>query len=325
MLPDGRQSGLRARQWGRSGKESTSKGSRYLSDKAVVTAALRDSTAMQGALSALGQIPPFSPVLTRVIATLAQEDVSFGKVADLIEKDTVLAGNILGLVNSAMYGRTGTVSSVRQAISMLGISKLRNAALGLSVAKMWSHLKTPPGWSMVRFNLHSVAVALLADLLSQRLHVIYPEGAFTAGLFHDLGRLLIAVGIPAQHNRALALSREGFRALWECEEEIFQFTHAHVSAEALLVWNLPGQIQNAVCHHHSINSDSPQTLPGEIALSKLIGVADRCVHEMEISIDSVEPFEGDPLSLLERMGTHTEMKTVLEEFEVEFTAIRKFF
>src|ERR1700693_3136434 len=111
------------------------------------------------ALRALAQLPPFSPILNRLIASLAQEDVSFAKIADLIEKDTVLAGNILRVVNSALYGLPGTINSIRHAVSLLGITKLRNATLSMSVARMWNQVKTPPGWSMSSFNMHSVGVA----------------------------------------------------------------------------------------------------------------------------------------------------------------------
>ena len=82
--------------------------------------------------------------MNRLIASLASDDVSFAKIADLIEKDTVLAGNILKLVNSALYGLAGTVNSIRHAVSLLGITKLRNAALSMSVARMWNQVKTPP-------------------------------------------------------------------------------------------------------------------------------------------------------------------------------------
>src|SRR5439155_24931738 len=119
------------------------------------------------ALRSLEKLPPFSPVLNRLLATLAREDVSFAKLADLIENDTVLAGNVLKLVNSALYGRKGSVNSVRHAVSILGVTKLRNAALGMSITRMWSAIHTPAAWSMARFNQHSIAAALLADLLTQ--------------------------------------------------------------------------------------------------------------------------------------------------------------
>ena len=93
----------------------------------------------------------------------------------------MLSGNVLRLVNSALYGRRGTVSSVRAAVPMLGINKLRNYVLGISVARLWAKVKTPASWSMKRFNDHSVAVAVMADLLVQRIDVEYPEGAFIAG------------------------------------------------------------------------------------------------------------------------------------------------
>src|ERR1700693_5560200 len=67
------------------------------------------------ALRALAQLPPFSPILNRLIASLAQEDVSFAKISDLIEKDTVLAGNVLRLGKSALYGLRGNVQLLRHA------------------------------------------------------------------------------------------------------------------------------------------------------------------------------------------------------------------
>src|SRR6266481_3905978 len=169
---------------------------RGAADMKNVTVSVNAPNVRDRALVALGKLPPFSPILNRLIASLASEDVSFAKAADLIEKDTVLAGNILRLVNSALYGLRGTVNSIRHAISLLGIAKLRNATLSMSVARMWSQVKTPPGWSMASFNLHSVGVGILADLLAQGRAVEYSEGAFAAGLFHDLGLLLVALGLP---------------------------------------------------------------------------------------------------------------------------------
>src|SRR6185369_16527006 len=126
----------------------------------------------QRALVALTKLPPFSPILNKLLASLAGEDVSFAKIGDLIEKDTVVAGNVLRLVNSALHGRTGNINSVRHALSILGVDKIRNAVLGMSISRMWNQVRTPPGWSMARFNMHSVSVAILSDLMAQRLPVL---------------------------------------------------------------------------------------------------------------------------------------------------------
>src|SRR5579872_858885 len=194
-------------------------------DKFIVTATVPAQQLRERALRTLWQLPPFSPILNRLLATLAREDVSFVKIADLIEKDTVLAGNVLRLVNSALYGRRGAVNSVRHAASLLGVNKLRNASLGMSVTRLWNQLKMPRGWSTMRFNLHSVATGMLSDMLSQEGPVKYAEGAFAAGLFHDLGRLLIALGLPDEFKRIESLYAAGAGTRSECERTVLGFTH----------------------------------------------------------------------------------------------------
>src|SRR2546430_13581322 len=89
-------------------------------------------------LGSLDKLPPFSPVLTRLLATLADEDVSFGELAAIIETDAVLAGNLLRVVNSPLYGRMSAINSVRHAVSILGSIKIRNLVLGLSVSRRWA-------------------------------------------------------------------------------------------------------------------------------------------------------------------------------------------
>ncbi len=175
------------------------------------------------ALRSLSALPPFSPILSRLLATLAAEDVSFAALGDLIEKDTVVAANVLHLVNSALYARRGTISSVRHAISLLGVNKLRNAVLGMSIARVWNRVKMPANWSMMRFNMHSAAVAILSDLLAQRVQVEYPEGAFVAGLLHDSGRLLIAMALPQEHVRIIERYSTGGLTMIECEREVLGF------------------------------------------------------------------------------------------------------
>lgn len=265
----------------------------------IVLLAPPKSDLKRQALRSLERLPPFSPVLNRLLATVAMEDVSFAKIADVIEKDTVLAGNVLKLVNSAIYGRSRNVNSIRHAVSILGVIKLRNAALEMSIARMWNSIPTPLEWSMARFNQHSIATAILADLLSQEVPVDYPEGAFVAGLLHDLGLLLTAVALPEQYRE---LDQGG------CEEEVLGYTHGELSAEALGAWNLPEPIQNAVRYHHSRE-------PGVLPLSRLLQLADEYV-------DSAP--ESNPECLAPLM-LDDKLPKILTEFDTEFQAIKTLF
>jgi HD-like signal output (HDOD) protein len=273
------------------------------------------------ALGSLGELPPFSPILNKLIATLADEDVPFARLAELIEKDSVLAGNVLRLVNSALYGRQGTVSSVRHAVSLIGVVKLRNAAMTFSVSSMWKQAKTPPGWSARRFSLHSTATAIMSDLLAQKVLVNYPEGAFTGGLLHDIGLLLIAVALREEYKQIERHHIETGRPLHECGIEIIGLDYAELSAVILAKWNIPEPIQHAVRHQHT-----PHNRNGQVALSHVLQIAENLVN-----LESITIFQAgcatDKCSdtLLKQMGSEIVNYELSDEFHAEFDPIREFF
>ncbi|MCP5115495.1 MAG: HDOD domain-containing protein [bacterium] len=257
-----------------------------------------------------------------MLATLADEDVSFAKLAELIEKDTVLAGNVLRLVNSALYGRRGTISSVRHAVSLIGVVKLRNSAMTLSISNMWSDVKTPSGWSSPRFNLHAVATAIMADLLAQKVPVEYPEGAFVAGLLHDIGLLLIATALPDQYEEIRRRHDAEDQPLDIVEREVLGVDHAELSACALAEWNIPEPIQKAVRYHHR-----PQRQTGdEIPLSRLLRAAEDAVDHQGITVlgNTVSDEEAAE-SPFEQIGIGDQTQKILDEFNPEFDSIRAFF
>lgn len=277
------------------------------------------------ALLALRALPPLSPVLHRVIASLAHEDVSFAKVAELIEKDIMLAGNILQLVNSPLYATRGNVSSVRHAISILGVNKLRNAVMSVSAAQMWQSLKIPSGWQMSDFNRHSISVAILADLLSQHLTVKDGSGAFVAGLFHDLGLLLIAAGLPEEYKQISSLCEQDSQASLQHELQVLGTTHAELSAEALAVWNLPTPIQAAVRYHIQPELDPDASTPNAVALSRLLHAADAYVGGAQSSFCVLDDGARGSDHSLESLGLGDQVPGVVSEFENELAAIQPYF
>jgi HD-like signal output (HDOD) protein len=267
----------------------------------------------QRALSALGKLPPFSPILNKILASLAGEDVSFAKLGDLIEKDTVVAGNILHLVNSALYARRATITSVRHALALLGMDKVR----------MWSQVKTPSVWSMARFNRHSASVAVLSDHIASRTRTDYPEGAFVGGLLHDLGRLLIALGLPDEFTRLVKLHQESEQSWTECERELLGFTHADLSAAALATWKFPEQVQIAVRDHHQ-----PPLVPpnGPVPLSVVIHAANQYVNSTGDSIVAPKMAIAENAGAIADLGVIDEkLDRLLADFRAEQQAMAAFF
>jgi len=276
----------------------------------------------QKALRGLGDLPPFSPILNKLMATLASDDVSFAQLAELIEKDTVLAGNVLRLVNSALYGRRGTISSVRHAVSLVGLAKLRNTVMTLSVSRLWADSRAPKGWPAARFNLHGVATAVMTDLLAQRLPAEFPEGGFVAGLLHDIGLLLIATSLPHEFGEIRRLHVEEGLALEEAERNVIGMDHADISAAALNRWNLPVPIQKAVRYQFA----EEHMRNDEIPLSWLVRAASR-LAEIQGAYVFVAPKDSTlaPADTLAEAGLRTDPAALLEDFEREFEPMKVFF
>lgn len=261
----------------------------------------RRSGVRDRALKALDRLPPFSPVLNRLVAAIAHDDVCFADIGALIERDPVLASGVLRVANSALYGLRGTVNSVRHAVAVLGLAKLRNIALGMSMARMWSRTFSGTGWDPRGFNEHSVACGVLADLIAVREVVDYAEGAFVAGLLHDVGRMLLATGAPEAFSELR--QRAGPRPWADCEAELWGVTHAELSGEALARWNLPAQIRDAVARHHEPGA------PG--LLQSAVREADLMAHALGHSLESTRGEIPDRLLPL------------LERFEAEFAAMKQ--
>jgi putative nucleotidyltransferase with HDIG domain len=273
-------------------------------------------------LASLDKLPPFSPVLTRLLATLADEDVSFGALAGIIETDAVLAGNLLRVVNSALYGRASSINSVRHSVSILGSVKIRNLVLGLSVTHRWAGAAVSPKWDSRQFNAHSLAVAVLSDLVALELPVPYPEGAFTAGLLHDVGKLLIAVAMPQEFEQICGIYETGGDTLADCEVDVTGITHAEISGAILERWKLPKPIQEAVAFHHSPALANQQNL-------HLAHVIEASNHYANMAGLGMPPYRHHPVVAFEncysKFGLENCVLKVAETFQTEFEALRTFF
>lgn len=265
-------------------------------------------------LAALDKLPPFSPVLTRVLAKLGDEDFSFSELAAIIETDTVLAGNILRVVNSPLYGRASTINSVRHAVAIIGANRIRNLVLGLSVSRRWTGTLLPKRWDARQFNLHSMAVALLSDLLALNLRVPYPEGAFVAGLLHDIGKLLIAVAAPDELGAICEACAQGQGDA--AERELLGAAHAEISGAVLEKWKLPKPIQEAAAFHHLPDEADG----GRLHLAHIVEAADLYTNEHKFGMDAyviqttargTDPFQLAP-----------HIESAAESFQTEFEAIR---
>ncbi len=140
----------------------------------------------EGDRSAASEAPsPFSPIAVRLLAALADERTAFKEVARLIALDPVLAGEVLRLANSGLYGRRFEVRSVLQAITMLGTKVLSQVTM---TAALWRGLPRRSAPFVREWWRHSIAAALVAR---QGYRDVSPDFAYTAALLHGVGQLAL--------------------------------------------------------------------------------------------------------------------------------------
>lgn len=241
-----------------------------------IRAKMRVATFEAQILEKLTDLPPFSPVLVKLLGTLGQAGISSGTLASLIEQDPVLAGSVLRLANSAVYSQRQAVTSITAAINMIGIDRLRNVVTALSVSQMWKKLPSAEGWSTADFNEHGLATAILAATLADHMPNDFAEGAFLAGLLHDLGKLLIVMAVPNDYRQIAARYEGPGDQTWtECEREVLGTDHAVLSSLALEQWKIAEPIRRAVRWHHD---------PERKHLSQIVGLADNIANAIGYSV-----------------------------------------
>lgn len=164
-------------------------------------------------------------------------------LADKIGQDPAMAVRILRIINSPFYGMPREIGSLREAIAFLGLNRIRDMLISVCFAKMLSSLHKD--FDYRKLWHHSVAVAECSRQLAIRTG-INPDLAFTAGLLHDIGDLVIVMLFP---NEFIQLVKISEKIGIEAEQKLLGFDHATIGGKAIQYWNLPQEIQEAIEQH----------------------------------------------------------------------------
>lgn len=198
----------------------------------------------------LKELPPMPQVAQKARQLTADESASFTDLARVIETDQAIAARVLKLANSSYYGVAGTVTSIQHASVVLGMKTL-NELLTLACASsmLGSQLN---GYRLESGDLwkHSLAVAECARSLATRRNPGLADDAFSAGLIHDCGKLILDKYIlerTEQFDRAIG---EGQTTFLEAEKQILGFDHAELAAEVCDKWQIPKKLTIAIRYHH---------------------------------------------------------------------------
>ncbi len=244
-------------------------------------------------VAAVSRLHALPGVVERVLSLTSDPDTGARELAECIQSDPAVAAVVLRMANSAMYGSSGKIASVSEAVVRIGFLQTKSLVVGMSVIKNFSKGMKSAGFDRVLFWRHSISVAIIAKLIADSIRMGNSEVAFVAGLLHDIGKLLLDEFVPMEFSQAVMAAIERRVPLIEAEPRVLQTSHVEVGPAVLAVWRFPEGVITAVKNHHAPIAD-PNSVPTPVReLCDVVFVANRLAkatghgHGGDLAIEEV--------------------------------------
>jgi HD-like signal output (HDOD) protein len=204
-------------------------------------------------LRELQQLPQFPAIATKVLRVLSHDDADVREISDFIRADAALAAGLLRTANSALYAFPAPITSIQNALMMLGFDEVRRFVLTFSTQNFFQ--------TSMRLDLlrgmwrHSLACAWISEELSAACSLSQGRGdpAYTGGLLHDIGRLGLFVLHPREYAALLTGPADG-KSLTERERKALGIDHCEAGGWLGRHWGLPEEICAVAANHHALPS-----------------------------------------------------------------------
>ncbi|MCP4469307.1 MAG: HDOD domain-containing protein [Gammaproteobacteria bacterium] len=201
-------------------------------------------------LKQAGELPSLPEVYIRVTELLETETSTAAKIGAAVQTDPTLTARILKQINSAYFGLRNPVTSIPQAVILLGRQQLQQVMVGSVLSGVFKDFGIT-AFPLRDFWQHCVKTAIIArQLAMQNGRIIDHEAFFTAGLLHDIGWLVIAKVNPGSYIQINEIAKAEHREIIEVEADKFGVTHIEVGVALLEKWGIPGLITQCVKKHH---------------------------------------------------------------------------
>ena len=251
-------------------------------------------------LDCIREISTLPTVVLKVNQMLQDFRTTAEQLCRVIETDPALVINILRLVNSSFYGFKSTISNIGNAIIILGFNTIQHAVVSLSVIKTLTPKTILNQLDIQDFWRHSLAVATISRHLADHVDKNMSSDCFTAGLLHDIGKLILASYFPDHFETITQMRLESDISFINAEKKTGALNHAVIGAYLAEEWLLPKPLVDAIWHHHDIFSGSHQS-------AAIIGTADILTNTIQPDtanrIVSLNDLPGTPTFLQPQLQT----------------------
>ena len=228
----------------------------------------------------LKQLPSLPSAVSDLLASFSNEDVDVEQIARQIARDQGLTARVLRVANSSFYGLQSKVGTINEAVVVLGFRAVRSMVMAVSMNGAF-RVDQCQCFDAAGYLRHCVGVGLASRALAP-LAGLNAELAFTGGLLHDIGQLVLASNFSVQYAVALDYRKKHDCPLVIAERDILGLDHAEVGGLLAEAWRFPDSLHQAVAHHHAP--------AGALAnsLANVVHVADAFAHAMGLANASDE-------------------------------------
>lgn len=247
-------------------------------------------------MSNIRSFPSMPATGAKMLTMLEDPETSVDEIEDVLRHDPGLTGNVLKLANSAYFGIPSKVSSVRQAVLLLGSKKLIQLVVASCVSAVMD--KPVPGYNLPPGDLwrHSIAVSIAAEALVKDKKNIDGNDIFTPALLHDIGKLILGHFVKDELEDIEKIAGKGTPYV-VAENMVLGTDHAEVGAQILTQWSFPSDVIAAVRWHH--DPDFPEQANASIDIVYLSNLL--CQTRGNTNENGGHSYDLSP-AVIERLG-----------------------
>ena len=194
---------------------------------------------------------------------------------NIVSEDSALAAKVLMIANSALYNFPSKIDTISKAVTIIGHKQLAEIILSCSIISVFKNIPQDV-IDMDLFWRHSIAVATASRILAASRREQNIEKYFTAGLLHDIGKLIIFVEAPKYGIEIIEKCAATNKLMHKVEKEVLGFEHAKLGAMLLKKWKLPDSVVSSVYYHHM-----PSVTSGDIIGPAIVHIADIISHSLQ--------------------------------------------
>ncbi len=269
---------------------------------------------LQRMVSTIGELPASPVIIASVMSMTANLDSNVLEVSRLLGTDSTLTAKVLKLANSSYYGRPQEVSSVKEAILIMGFYAVRTLVIASSARSLFS--SNDPNGPVEKLWRHSLATAIASRQIASLLRHPHRDEVFIAGLMHDIGKLVMLENLGFRY-RDIILQVERSRGSFVDEEQKhFGFTHVDVAHILTAHWGLPPGLVEAIAQHHSLQGYRPDS---PMPMAYIVHLANQVAKLLRVGFDDARETE------LGRLESTQAMRLEDETLEELISAVREYY